>query len=279
VRLAPGETFGSAFAGKPRTILQYAYKHTQNCINTWTDTDVAGCRNERKSTSGGLIMHGTHCLKSWSSTQRVIAGSSGEADYYGIVKGGSNSLGMRSLMNDLGVSISIHIKSDASAAIGIASRRGLGKIRHLEVSQLWLQQRVASEDLKIDKVKGTDNIADALTKHVGVEDMKMHLEGVGLEHRPGRHDLMPEVAKDGDNEKCVVMGTAEREEDDDEYLAVISFGCGMKQGLEPMYCEAKHSQFIGIFSDELVTVPRGGSSNGSCLNNELSGGYFRRRET
>ena len=134
---------------------------------------------------------GSHCLKSWSSTQSVIAGSSGEAAYYGTVKGGSNSLGMRSLMNDLGVSISIHIKPDASAAIGIASRRGLGEIRNLEVSQLWLQQRVASEDLKIDKVKGTDNIADALTKHVGVEDMKINLEGVGLEQRPGRHDLMP----------------------------------------------------------------------------------------
>ena len=89
-------------------------------------------------------------------------------------------------------------------------------------SQLWLQQRVASEDLKIEKVKGTENVADALTKHLGVEDTKMHMDGVGLEHRSGRHNLMPEVAKDGDDEKYIVMGTAEREEDEDEYLAVIS---------------------------------------------------------
>ena len=80
---------------------------------------------------------------------------------------------------------------------------------------------MASEELKIDNVKGADNIADALTKHVGVEDMKMHMEGVGLEHRSGRHHLMPEVAKSGDNEKYVVMGTAEREDEDDEYLEVI----------------------------------------------------------
>ena len=93
---------------------------------------------------------------------------------------------------------------------------------------------------------GGDNVADALTKHVGVEDMTMHLEGVGLGHRSGRRALMPEVAKDGDNEKCVVMGTAERGEDDDERLSVISFRCGEKQGLEPMYCEAKHSPFIGF---------------------------------
>ena len=68
---------------------------------------------------------------------------------------------------------------------------------------------------------GAENVADALTKHLGVEDMKMHMDGVGLEHRSGRHTLMPEVAKDGDDEKYIVMGTAEREEDEDEYLAVI----------------------------------------------------------
>ena len=35
---------------------------------------------------------------------------------------------------------------------------------------------MASEDLKIEKVKGTDDVADALTKHLGVEDMKMHMD-------------------------------------------------------------------------------------------------------
>ena len=90
---------------------------------------------------------------------------------------------------------------------------------------------------------------------------------------------MPEVAKDGEDEKYIVMGTTEREEDDDEYLAVISFGCGVDQGLEPMDCEAKHSQLVGVFSNEFVTVPRGGSSSGSCLNNDLNSNCFRRRET
>jgi len=135
---------------------------------------------------------------------------------------------------------------------------------------------VASEELKIDKVKGTDNIADALTKHVGVEDMKMHMEGVGLEHRSGRRRLMPEVAKSGDNEKRVVMGTAEREDEDDEYLDVISFGCSENKGLEPAHCEAKYSQFIGIFSSKLATVPRGGNRSKSCLNSEASNEYFAR---
>ena len=89
---------------------------------------------------------------------------------------------------------------------------------------------------------------------------------------------MPEVAKSGDNEKCVVMGTAEREDEDDEYLEVISFGCSEEQGLEPVDREVKHSQFVGISSKEFVTIPRGGNNSGSCLNTDLKTEYSRRRE-
>ena len=74
------------------------------------------------------------------------------------------------------------------------------------------------------------------------------------------------------------MGTAEREDEADEYLEVIPFGCSTDQGLEPVHCEAKYSQFIGIFSSELVTVPRGGNRSKSCLNSEASSGYFDRRK-
>ena len=63
----------------------------------------------------------------------------GEAEYYGLVKGGSVSIGIQSMAADMGVSLSaIVLKTDASAATGIASRRGLGKVMHLAASQLWL---------------------------------------------------------------------------------------------------------------------------------------------
>ena len=41
------------------------------------------------------------------------------------------------------------VKSDASAAAAIASRRGPGKVRHIEVCQLWLQEKVRKLDLKV----------------------------------------------------------------------------------------------------------------------------------
>ena len=81
-------------------------------------------------------MHGQHCIKTWSSTQAIIALSSGEAEYYGVVKAASVALGARSMMKDLGHEVSIIVHTDAEAAKGIASRMGLGKTRHIDVHYL-----------------------------------------------------------------------------------------------------------------------------------------------
>ena len=87
------------------------------------------------------MMVGTHVIKGWSSTQEVIALSSGEAELYGLVKGATHGIGMKSLALDMGIQANIDIVccTDASAAKGIASRRGAGEVRHIEVNQLWIQ--------------------------------------------------------------------------------------------------------------------------------------------
>ena len=86
-------------------------------------------------------MFGNHALKSWSTNQAVIALSSGEA--------ASVSIGVQSLANELGIHLQgpIEINSDASAAIGISNRVGSGKVRHIEVTQLWLQRKVSSKEV------------------------------------------------------------------------------------------------------------------------------------
>ena len=99
-------------------------------------------------------MLGKSVVKTWSSNQSVIALSSGEAEYYALVKGASQGIGIRNILGDIGVeSIErVQVLSDASAAIGIASRRGSGKVRHIEVNQLWLQDKVLSGDIEVTKI-------------------------------------------------------------------------------------------------------------------------------
>ena len=111
---------------------------------------------------------GNHVINTWAHTQSVVALSSGEAEYYG-VKVASYSVGMRSLVPDLGISSdhrTIEILTESSSARGIANRRGLGNVRHIAVCQLLLQDKVSEGEIQVSKTKGTDNQADILTKHV-----------------------------------------------------------------------------------------------------------------
>eukprot|EP00972_Heterocapsa_arctica_P103210 15210078-Heterocapsa_arctica.AAC.1 len=70
-------------------VQRFNWQTSPDRITAIVDTDYAGCLETRKSTSGGVLMHGSHCIRSWSTTQSVIALSSGEAELYGIVKGAS----------------------------------------------------------------------------------------------------------------------------------------------------------------------------------------------
>ena len=132
-------------------------------------------------------MLGTHCIKTWSTNQQVVATSSGEAEYYG--------LGVQGMLRDSGITLGIALCIDSSAAKGIASRRGLGKVRHIELAELWLQDQVARGKIKIEKIRGDDNFSDSLTKHSNPERISQTLRGVYQRLVRGRHAIMPTVAK------------------------------------------------------------------------------------
>ena len=103
---------------------------------------------ERKSTSEGMMMINGTVLKHWSRTQATRALSPAEAKYYAVVTGAAEGLGMQSMMADLGVTTKVRVWTDSNAAKTIASRRGLGKTRHVELRYLWLQEMTMSRRVK-----------------------------------------------------------------------------------------------------------------------------------
>ena len=106
------------------------------------DSDWAGCKGSRWSTSGGAMMGGKHVLKTWSSTKAMVALSSAEAELYALVKGAAQTLGIMAMPRDLGLDLCGRIFSDASAALAIIQRQGLGKLKHIATQFLWIQENV-----------------------------------------------------------------------------------------------------------------------------------------
>ena len=135
------------------------------------------------------------CLKYWSTTQAVLALSSGEAEYYASLKGASVALGFQSMCLDLGEKVKIQLFTDSAAARGMIGRRGLGKVRHLEVGYLWLQDLVADKRILVSKVKGTENPADMRTKHLGSQDIDKCIELISCYVEGGRSQAVPTIAK------------------------------------------------------------------------------------
>ena len=138
-------------------------------------------------------MLGQHCFKTWASTQAIIALSSGEAEYYGVVKAASIGLGCRALLKDLGMSADLLVHTDAEAAKGIASRMGLGKTRHIAVHFLWVQERIRNGDFGLQKVKGTENPADLFTKFLSGPEIQKYMHKFGLFYREGRSAVTPAI--------------------------------------------------------------------------------------
>ena len=92
----------------------------------------------------------------------------------------------------MGIDAGGEVYSDSSAALEIAQRQGIGKLRHIRTQALWVQEARIEGRLKHHKVLGSRNPADALTKYMASTLLHQHLKTVGLESRGGRAESAPE---------------------------------------------------------------------------------------
>ena len=80
------------------------------------------------------------------------------------MSGISSGLGLQYLLDFIGMPVILELQSDSSAARGVLWRTGVGKIRHLEVKTLWVQDLVKAHKLLVRPVKGEENVADIGSK-------------------------------------------------------------------------------------------------------------------
>ena len=165
---------------KPRGFYFFTFQADPEDLVCVVDSDWAGCTKTRKSTSGGAVLRGAHCLAAWSRTQSCISLSSGEAELNAILKGATETMGLRTLMEELGLKAQIKIKGDSSVCHGVLHREGHGRVKHLALKQLWLQSHVKSGDVVFQKIPRAENPADSLVKNWGQEGPEM-LRRLGIQ--------------------------------------------------------------------------------------------------
>ena len=145
-------------------------------------------------------MIGGHFLKAWSKTQQAVTTSSAEAELVAMNKCAQEMLGILSMFADLGED-SQHgacgakgglpwltgvVCGDSSAALAISDRQGCGKLRHIKVGELWIQEQVRNKAFSTKKVDGHANPADMFTKHLAGDRIIAYCMMISLLMRSGR---------------------------------------------------------------------------------------------
>ena len=97
----------------------------------------------------GVLMIRGHFLKGWARTQNHVTMSSAEAELIALVKCTAELLGRRSMMKDWGRDSCGVVYADSSATLAVANRKGSGKLQHINVSSLWIQEGQDREDLEL----------------------------------------------------------------------------------------------------------------------------------
>ena len=108
----------------------------------------------------------------------MVALSSAEAELYAMVAASAESMAVQAYAKDLGVELANELYTDSSAALGIATRAGSGKVRHLRTQGMWVQEVRISGRISYKKVLGEKNPSDLLTKYLSAELSARHLQAI-----------------------------------------------------------------------------------------------------
>ena len=100
---------------------------------------------------------------------------SAEAESYGFVRASAETMGLKSMYKDLNTPMNGLVLGNASAALAIMARRGLGKLWHLDTNYLWIQEKAAKGDLNFKNVVGVDNGAALFAKTLSWNEIQGHI--------------------------------------------------------------------------------------------------------
>ena len=131
-------------------------------------------------------MRGMHHMKSWCVTQKRVTLSSAEAELGALVKTTSGTIGIIQMTEGLGRELTGEVFVDSSAALSVVDRKGCGKLRHVRVGQLWVQQLTEEDEVKFRKVLGDENPADLSTKYLTRLRMDKLLQLIYLRDEEGK---------------------------------------------------------------------------------------------
>jgi len=168
-------------AGVPELEWHFVLQDMPTEVVPHADSDWASEVTHRRSTSCCMTYFGQHLLEGISCTQHPYALSSGEAEFYAVNRGAAGGILVVQFLEQAGVpGVQVHCRTDSSAARGIVNRIGSGKLKHIELRELWMQEKIRAKQLKVSKISTDENTADVGTKYLSGERIRYLIGLAGM---------------------------------------------------------------------------------------------------
>ena len=118
-------------------------------VNLYTDSDWAGQATTCRSTSGGVVQWGNATLTAWSRTQQTVSLSSAEAKLYALTTGIGEGMVAKHLLQELEHEVNQMNHVDSQSAKAWASKRGLGRMKHVMLKYMFVQYVVEKKSTNL----------------------------------------------------------------------------------------------------------------------------------
>ena len=148
----------------------------------YSDSDFAGCKLDRKSTTGGCQLLGGMLISWTSKKQNSVSTSTAEAEYVATGSCCAQVLWMRNQLLDYDLQLSkVPIYCDNTSAIAIANNLVLhSKTKHIEIRYHFIRDHVMNGDVELHFVPTEYQLVDRFTKPLDETRFNLLISELGM---------------------------------------------------------------------------------------------------
>jgi transposase InsO family protein len=156
----------------------------QQILHVYADADFAGDKDGRKSTTGMIILRGSHPIAWLSKLQPIVTTSTTEAEFVAAATATKEGLWMRKLLTVFkGTATQFILKGDNEACIQLIRNKTAGvggRTKHIDVQYMFVRERRERGDLRVEYVSTHLQMADMFTKALTGPHLGSMLIAIGM---------------------------------------------------------------------------------------------------
>ena len=148
----------------------------------YVDPDFSGDIDNRKSTTRFVFTLGGTAISWASNLQKIITLSTTEAKYVATTVVGNEMIWLHGFLDELGKKQEMSIlHSDSQSTIFLAKNSVFhSKSKHIQTKYHFICYLVEDKLVILEKICGSKNLADMLSKGITIEKLKLCVTSVGL---------------------------------------------------------------------------------------------------